>query len=262
MRPFVDSTKLISGDSSSIRQRMKEDGYLFLRGLAPRDRLLDLRREMLGILESAGWIKPTHGSLDAIWSGAGPFTEGEPEYMAVYQKIINAPAFRAWADQQSFVDVMRKILDGKVLPHRLRIGRVTFPSNTGQTTAAHQDFHYIRGTAQTYTIWTPIGDCPIALGGLAVLRGSHRGGFIEHDTFPEKKYANRGLADSSLPTGQNVEWHAGDFAAGDVLIFHSHTVHKALPNLTKDQLRLSTDNRYTRVGDEIAELSSKSHYEL
>jgi ectoine hydroxylase-related dioxygenase (phytanoyl-CoA dioxygenase family) len=59
-----------------------------------------------------------------------------------------------------------------------------------------------------------------------------------------------------------VEWQAGDFAAGDVMIFHSHTVHKALPNLTRDQLRLSTDNRYTRVGDEVAEVSRKSHYEL
>jgi ectoine hydroxylase-related dioxygenase (phytanoyl-CoA dioxygenase family) len=146
-----------------------------------------------------------------------------------------------------------------VLAHRLRIGRITFPNNVNQTTAAHQDFNYIRGTSETYTIWTPIGDCPFDLGGLAVLRGSHRAGFIEHEVIKEKKYANHGLSDAQLPAA-GAEWHAGDFAAGDVLVFHSYTVHKALPNLTKDRLRLSTDNRYQRAGDTIADISTKSHY--
>jgi ectoine hydroxylase-related dioxygenase (phytanoyl-CoA dioxygenase family) len=249
-------------DAGRLRTRMRDDGYLFLPGIAPREKLIELRREMLGILESAGWIKSAHGSLDAIWSGAGPFTEGEPQYMAVYQQIINAPRFRAWADESVFTDIVSKIVAGPVLAHRLRIGRVTFPSNVAQTTAAHQDFEYIRGTAETYTIWTPVGDCPIALGGLAVLRGSHRGGYIEHGIFAEKKYANRGLHDEQLPQSDDIAWHSGDFAAGDVLVFHSHTIHKALPNLTSDQLRLSTDNRYTRVGAELAELSTKSHYGL
>jgi ectoine hydroxylase-related dioxygenase (phytanoyl-CoA dioxygenase family) len=139
---------------------------------------------------------------------------------------------------------------------------VTFPNNVQQTTGAHQDFQYIRGAADTYTIWTPIGDCPIELGGLAVLRGSHRAGFIEHRFFKEKKYAGHGLADDQLPRNPGIEWHAGDFAAGDVLIFHSHTIHKALPNLTTDRLRLSTDNRYTRTGDAVSEISTKSHYGL
>src|SRR5947207_189901 len=252
LRPFVDSTSLLD-DAEALRTRIADEGYLFLRSVAPREKLIELRREMLGILESSGWIKPTRGSLDAIWSGAGPFTEGEPPYMAVYQQIINAPRFRAWADQTVFTDIVSRIVAGPVLAHRLRIGRVTFPTNVGQTTPAHQDFEYIRGTADTYTIWTPVGDCPIALGGLAVLRGSHRAGYLEHALFAHQKYANRGLRDDQLPQSNKSAWHSGDFAAGDVLVFHSHTIHKALPNLTPDQLRLSTDNRYTRVGAELSE---------
>ena len=256
---LVDSTDL-SNHPLHLRARLHEDGYLLVRKLAPRLPLLELRRAILLICANAGWVDGSADLMLGKWSGAGPFTEGDPQYMAVYKQIINHPLFKAWADQREFVETITKIIDAPVLAHRLRIGRVTFPNNVNQTTAAHQDFHYIRGTPQTYTIWSPLGDCPMELGGLAVLRGSNRAGFLEHDLFKEKKYAGHGLPDARLPAGDGVEWHAGDFAAGDVLIFHSHTVHKAMPNLTKDRLRLSTDNRYQRAGDDIAGISTQSHY--
>src|SRR5262249_10110996 len=132
---------------------------------------------------------------------------------------------------------------------------------TQQTTAPHQDHWYIRGTPATYTIWMPLGDCPLPLGGLAVLPKSHQRGFIEHHLNPERKYAGHGLHDDQLPVTSS-QWVAGEFELGDFLLFHSFTIHKALPNLTKDRLRLSTDNRYQRQGEAIAELSTRTHYEL
>lgn len=255
--PFSDSTHA-SGDPKILREQLQSDGYLFLRGVAQRDKVLTLRRAIVGVLAQAGWIDPQRET----WTGVGPFTEGDPEYMAVYKQILHLPEFKTCADSSQFLELTSKLLDGPSMAHRLRIGRVTFPNNTSQTTAAHQDFQYIRGAPDTYTIWTPIGDCPGELGGLAVLRGSHREGFIEHKLFDGKKYAGHGLSDEVLPSGDGIEWHAGDFDAGDVLLFHSHTVHKARPNLTKDRLRISTDNRYQRVGDAIATVSQGTHYGL
>ncbi|CAN5597050.1 hypothetical protein BH09PLA1_BH09PLA1_28120 [soil metagenome] len=255
--PFVDSSRA-SADPKSLRDQLQRDGYLFLRGVAQRDRVLNLRRAIVRLLASAGWIDPK----GETWTGAGPFTEGDPEYMAVYKQLLHLPEFANYADSAEFLELTAKLLGGPSMAHKLRIGRVTFPNNTSQTTAAHQDFQYIRGAPETYTIWTPIGDCPGELGGLAVLRGSHRAGFIEHKLFEGKKYAGHGLADEVLPSAEGVQWHSGDFAAGDVLLFHSHTVHKARPNLTTDRLRISTDNRYQRVGDAIAPVSQGTHYGL
>jgi hypothetical protein len=45
-------------------------------------------------------------------------------------------------------------------------------------------------------------------------------------------------------------WVGGDFEAGDVIVFHSLTVHKALPNLTP-RLRLSMDCRFQRLSDPV-----------
>ena len=46
---------------------------------------------------------------------------------------------------------------------------------------------------------------------------------------------------------------------GDALIFPFLTIHKALPNITEDRLRVSLDNRYQRVDDPIAEHMLKPH---
>jgi ectoine hydroxylase-related dioxygenase (phytanoyl-CoA dioxygenase family) len=57
-------------------------------------------------------------------------------------------------------------------------------------------------------------------------------------------------------------WHTGDFGVGDALFFHSYTIHKAMPNLTSNQLRVSTDNRYQRPKDDIDPGALKPHMDL
>jgi len=248
-------------DPKSLRAKMGDHGYLFLKNVAPHAPILALRGDILNLCRAAGWIAAGARDLDADWSGAGPFTEGDPAYMEVYKQVIHLDSFKALPEDPAIVSIMEKVIDGPVLVHRRKIGRITFPNNAAQATGAHQDFFYIRGTQATYTMWMPVGDCPIELGCLAVLDGSHRQGFVEHVTVPGKKYAGFGLPNDRLPGGAN-EWHASDFELGDVLIFHSHTIHEALPNLTKDQLRFSVDNRYQRQGDAIEPSSMGTHYNL
>ena len=253
---FVVSNELLS-DRHALREPIAREGYLFFRGLGPKDKIAVARRDVLGLCRDAGWC-----DAEGKWSGAGPFTEGDPQYMAVYKNVIELRSFLAVPEDAWLVDLMGKIVAGPALLHRLRIGRITFPNNVQQTTAAHQDHWYIRGTPATYTIWLPLGDCPLPLGGLAILPRSQQEGFIEHRLNAEKKYAGHGLQDDQLPAGAHDAWATRDFELGDFLVFHSFTVHKALPNLTADRLRLSTDNRYQREGDAIADISTKSHYNL
>ena len=248
-RPFVVANEHLN-DPAKLRDLMRKNGYVFVRNFAPKDKLLILRRDILAILREAGWVKPDSGD-DVVWSGAGPFTENEPEYMKVYNNVLYLPSFEGYPEDQKLMDFVSKIVEGTPVCQKTRIGRVTFPQNVTQTTPPHQDFYYIAGSPQTYTMWTPMVDCPIQQGGLAVMRGSHRGGFIEHKEGIGTKYAGGGVPEERMPLGEDVEWHTGDFALGDFLLFHSHTIHKAMPNMTKDRIRLSTDNRYFRQGDAV-----------
>ena len=48
-------------------------------------------------------------------------------------------------------------------------------------TGAHVDNVYMsRGTAQLFTLWTPVGDVTTDMGTLAVVEGSHRGEQFAH----------------------------------------------------------------------------------
>ncbi len=83
------------------------------------------------------------------------------------------------------------------------------------------------------------------MGGLAIARGSHRDGVRDFTV-------SNGAGAMEVIDPLEGSWVSGPLEAGDVLIFHSLTVHKGLPNLT-DQLRLSLDNRYQRASEPICE---------
>ncbi len=237
--PFRESNDLL-GNGPGLRARMKEEGYLFFRGLQDPRALLDLRLVALGILRDHGWILPDALLIDGIADITKRCTEGDREYAEVYHQLYCLEAFHRIAHVSAVIDVMRDIMDAEVFPHPQKICRLWFPQFTEHTTPVHQDFVHFQGNYETYTCWTPLGDCPIELGGLAVVPGSHQVDRVLEHHF-------------SLGAGQlNVEmdayegeWHSSDYAVGDCLMFHSLTLHRALPNITADRMRLSLDNRYT-----------------
>lgn len=262
VRELQDSAPLFH-DTEAIRQRLAQDGYLYFRETGPREQILELRRQILEICREAGWLAPGSDLMEGRWSGAGPYTESEPVYMAVYKRMLNLPLFNSLPGDTFYMKLFERLLGGEPFNHRMHIGRVSFPNNVVQTTPPHQDFHYIGGSAETYTVWTPIGDIPRPVGGLAVLAGSHRCGFKDHKFFPEQKYAGSGFDEPMLrDLFGELDWLTADFRAGDVLLFHSHTVHKAMPNVSGNILRLSCDNRYQLAGTKTGPAAHRTHHNL
>jgi ectoine hydroxylase-related dioxygenase (phytanoyl-CoA dioxygenase family) len=239
---------------------MEDEGYLFFRGVVPAAEILPVRRAVLELCEAAGWLAPGTELMDGIASpDQVPLTEGQPDYMAVYRQVLRTPTFHAFPAQPALMALAGAILDlpaSEVLVHPRRIGRITFPANERATTPAHQDHHYIRGAVETYSCWVPLGDCPTELGGLAVWPGSHKNGYLDHTV-----QVKGAVGGSAVPIDDSVTaWHSGDFKMGDAILFHSHTIHKALPNVTPDRLRISTDNRYQRPKDDIDPRALLPHY--
>lgn len=250
MQPFLDSTDILN-DGPELRRRMQRDGYLFLRGLLPTAVVEGLRLQVLAIAQEAGWLKAGTPLVDAIADLNGFCVEPEPAYMQKYHAMYKLPEFHAIQHHPNLLGLFARMLDETVLPHPRIIGRTIFPQREAFTTPPHQDFIPIQGTADTYTAWIPLSDLPTELGGLQVAAGSHQHGVYEF----QPAMGAGGLAVTDPLEGT---WAYSPFQQGDVLIFHSMTVHKGMPN-TSDRLRMSMDGRYQKVNDPIAPGSLQPH---
>jgi len=192
--------------------------------------------------------------LDGIVDIEMRCTEGDAAYSPVYHEVYRLESFHALPHDAALVSMVETIINCRTIPVPGNKARIWFPKFKEHTTPTHQDFVHYQGSLQALTCWTPVGDCPIELGPLAVLPRSHTvkkvlphhfslgaGGLIIQVDDEKKKYPQL-----------DVPWHTTNFEAGDVLFFPALTVHRAFPNVTEDRLRVSLDNRYQREGDKIA----------
>ena len=236
---------------------MAEDGYVFLKELFNPDDILHLRREMLTTIQDGGWLVAGTDPLDGMADVSRKCTEGDLGYTDVYHEVYKLQAFHEAGHWPNILETMHKIIDAPVLPHPQKIARIWFPKYTDHTTPVHQDFVHFQGSFDTYTCWAPVGDCPINLGGLAVIPRSHRQGRVVDHHF------SLGAGGLSIDVPQEeAAWHTTNYEAGDALLFHSLTMHKAMPNVTENQLRVSLDNRYQAMHDPIAEHMLTPHLNI
>lgn len=245
-----DSSEIIN-DSKELQARLSCDGYLFFRRLIEPDSLLGLRRQMLEVIQRHGWLAAGSALMDGIARDGVQCTEGDLEYSNVYHQVYRLEEFHRIAHRPEILSLVERIRGCPMLAQPQKVARLWFPKFTDHTTPTHQDFVHFQGTHDNLTSWSPVGNCPRELGGLAVLRGSHRVNRVLEHHFS--------LGAGSLNLFENdyqsvgSEWLTTDYEVGDTLIFPALTIHKALPNLTENRLRISLDNRYQRTTDPIAE---------
>ena len=178
--PFEDSTPLLD-DAAALRQRMDRDGFFYFRGLFPRETVLDLRRQILLVCQKYGWLAPGTELMDGI---ADPSAEQMEPFCGVgvtreaYADVYRLEAFHRLAQHPAIMGLMQKLMGETVLPHPRHIARLMFPTKANAPTPPHQDHIFIQGSKTVFTCWLPLGDCSEALGGLRVMRGSHRLGVL------------------------------------------------------------------------------------
>ena len=242
MQPFIDSRDILD-NGAELQKRMERDGYLFISDLLPGETIEHLRRKQLGIGLEEGWVRADAPLEDGIADLNGFGVEPEPEYMRVIGRMSSLQEFYALAHHPSLIGMLERMLGETVLPHAKVIGRCLFPQRKAFTTPPHQDYVFIRGTAETYTAWIPLHDLPPEMGGLQIAAGSHKNGIYDYK--PALGAGGMGINESLEDS-----WVNNPFKQGDVLIFHSMVVHKGVP-CTGERLRLSIDARYQRLSEPI-----------
>ncbi|WP_308637318.1 phytanoyl-CoA dioxygenase family protein [Paenibacillus silvisoli] len=257
---FEDATPLLEAPEA-LRREAEKKGYLFFKRFFTRGEVMELRRQLLEVLQAEDLLDSSAPLMEGIgnqpvidamsveelnWHGIGTTQK-------VYHQVQKLEAFHAVAHHPKLHGLFDTLFGERTFPHPRNIARIMLPSEKLNVTPPHQDFLHIQGSANTWTCWAPMGDVPMTLGGLSILEGSHDAGLLGVTGNP----GAGGL--ETILCGLGYEWAEGDYEAGDIVIFHSMTVHKALPNQHPGRVRLSLDMRFQPASEPIEHASLLPH---
>lgn len=260
-----------------LRQRFKDDGYLWVKGLIPRETVLEMREAYFRNFQSTGMLKPGTSLRDGVANPANAndaaFKKTEEEILvqahvsSEYLIFLNHPALRSF---------IRDFMGWKT---ELMVKRTLLRHNVpyGPSAPIHYDKIFLRdGEADFLTAWIPIGDCAVTGGGLLYLEGSSVLGLAIEKDFagrakalsPEERihaYNVHMMRSGALGSdaelfaqdmerqrtgeGNRPRWLAASFEAGDVVFHDPYMIHGAAKNEDKDgRIRLSSDLRFYEEG--------------
>lgn len=238
------------GDMDALRARLKEDGYLLLRGLIDRDAVLHARRVITDYMAEQDALTPGTPALEGVMPNGGKSVgmmgkDGIAHHEAVL-RVLEAP---------ELFDLFEGLFGEEVMTFGYKwlrgVGHEGF-------TGAHYDSVYMgRGSTRLHTCWVPFGDIPIKQGTLAMCLGSHnRDGFAKlRDTYGQMD-VDRDLVKHGWFTQDPLEiterfggqWATTEYRAGDVMVFGMHMMHGSTTNTT-DRFRISADVRFQPAAD-------------
>ena len=152
---------------ATIRQRLREQGYVWLKGFLPPAEVQGFRAQVFGHLNAAGFVA-------APLTGTARGSAGDKELAnRRLMEFVRSARYEAFCMHPRLWQFMDELLEGLSYLHKRKIMRYTLPA-TPQVTPAHYDLVYLRGgTDRIVTAWIPIGDVPVEMGGLVYLEGSH-----------------------------------------------------------------------------------------
>lgn len=238
VRPLHESNALCLAD---VRTRAAEQGYLFFRSLIEAHLVLALREKVMENCRRVGWLSDGGAIVEGIARQDRKPGAYDDNWLSFQQHVLPLPEFVALGRHVAIVGILENVFGRPVMPDRGNTCRVMSPRAPEFTTPPHQDYYYVRGSTELWTVWMPLGDCPTEHGGLAVLPGSHTCGLLPH--------AGEGPGRQGASVDDDSVWATSDYECGDVLMFNCMTLHRALDNVSADRLRVSVDYRYQPVGD-------------
>jgi len=260
---FEDSTPWLD-QPEALRARAREAGYLFFRRLLPAEAVLAVRRDILGVVDAFGWRAPGQSPEGGLLDEAAMNTVPDDALrrdigvsVEAYEAVQKLESVHRLPHHPAFGRLFGALLGPGAMPHPRHIVRMISCHRAMVPTPLHQDFPLIQGTQNTWTCWFPLGACPREMGSLTVQKGSHRLGCL-----PVSGARGAGGIMAQLCPGEEGEWIAGDFEPGDGLVFSSLTLHRALANHRRLEMRLSMDIRYQSTDEPIEERSLQPHCKL
>jgi ectoine hydroxylase-related dioxygenase (phytanoyl-CoA dioxygenase family) len=242
---------LPSEADETLRERLADDGYLLLKGAVPRDQCDALLAQLLSVLSPLIVFDKTAGK--PVLAGE-PFYETDAIWDQVYPKIQKLEAFHRFFHGAQMLELMTRLAGKPAWVYPIKMARIATPRMLGYETPPHQDAYSHHAGPTMHGIWVALHDVDSTMGRVKVLSGSHRGGV-------RQVFEAQGVGGVQCEIYEHETlWHVSDFEQGDVLIFNSQTVHKAEPNTSESNVRISVDTRFCDYGAPVFSTNLEPHH--
>jgi hypothetical protein len=208
-------------------------GYLLVRDVIPRSDVARVCAEIVEVIDAQGWLLPGHNPLDCLAKPEATCGYPEPAYCNALEQVLKLESLHSFVHHPALLHLMEQFAGPRVLVHPKFVMRMVFPNCERIRHRIHQDHESVGGDPKCFTVWTPFQDCSVERGALQLMEASHHFG-LQRD--PAMGHVTRAIA-------RGGDWVGGQINAGDVLLFHSLTVHEPTLNIT-NQFRLSIDCRF------------------
>jgi ectoine hydroxylase-related dioxygenase (phytanoyl-CoA dioxygenase family) len=250
------------GTPNKLRERLSDEGYLYLRDFLDSEAVLQARDSITKKLAAEDLLHPDYPAIEGV---------AKPQARTVFRPDL---AFRNQAIEsliygRKVIEFYQELLGGPVRHYDFTWFR---PIGPGKGTPPHCDLVYMgRGTEQVYTLWVPYGDVTLEMGGLMILEDSHKKSdllrnYLQRDV--DSYCLNRSGAEEARTKEQSLwngwlgknpvairqklggRWLTAEFKVGDVVTFGMKVVHASIDNQS-DRIRFSSDSRYQLATEAI-----------
>ena len=243
---LADSNPLLS-NLDALHRKMREDGYLFIRGFHLREHAEKAACWTLQAIAQSGGLKPdTPVEKGIIGETNQSFSFFRQTEVAHAKPILDV------VDSQRTMQFYKAFLGGPIITFDKRWLRC-------MAKGGHNHFHYDsvyvgRGTQNRYTMWSALTDIGLENGPLVICLGSHQHNRLKFtygatDTDRDLTEAVFSTDPREMVEKFGFKLATTHFQPGDVIIFGLYMMHSSAPNRS-NRYRISIDTRYQLAGAE------------
>ncbi|MFK8041641.1 phytanoyl-CoA dioxygenase family protein [Congregibacter sp.] len=233
-----------------LQERFSRDGYLYLPA-ALRASVAPVLSDMLSVL--APHIHWDDSVGTPVLAGE-PFFESDPLWDSLYPEIQALESLHRLFHSAEVQQLMALVAGEETFVYPMKMARIAAPRKLGFETPPHQDAFSHHAGPSMAGIWVALHDADTDMGRLTILPGSHVHGV-------RKVFEAQGVGGVQCEIyPKETLWHVSDVTAGDVILFHSQTVHRAQPNVDAKRVRLSIDTRFCDYGAPVFSTNLEPHH--
>ena len=232
----------------ALRERLKKDGFLFLRSFHDRNEVLSVRRDILQIMATTGELDPDAPLMEGI---INPALKTQATVSTKGRENLKTDSLKRLLYDPRPTNFFRKLFAAEPMAYQFQWLRA---GGHGAGSTIHADVVYMgRGTKRLCTIWTPLGDIPPEMGPLVLCLGSHRwdrvrGTYGQADVDRDRIPGHFTENPSELVEKFGGRWATAPMRAGDAVIVNMFLLHASLMNTT-NRYRISVDARWQPAGE-------------